>query len=157
MVQHITVFCPHGKQISTCECPSPLKAVVVRPVCSLDCIDPRSGGSEASESPSTQQATAIGSAEPRTDRPRSRIAALQALKSDWILLNEYLATSEDTEIFEPLELVLNSLCELAAIRLDSVDPRTRITAEGRVEDALRGSYADQIHAIREDGEGTPLQ
>lgn len=142
MAKHTTTVCPHGRQIRTCECPSPLKAVVIQGVCPLDCI----------ERPESEPSLGL----PVEERAKSRSELLEGLKSDWILLNDYLATSEDTEIFEPLEQVLDTLCELAGIRLDSIDPQTRKAVDGRIEEALRGGYAEQIRSL-EFPPLTPLQ
>lgn len=133
MAKHTTTVCPHGRQIRTCECPSHLKAVLIQAVCPLDCIEP----SEA-EPPFDF---------PDEDHAKSRSELLEGLKSDWILLNDYLATSEEIEIFEPLERVLDALCELAELRLDGIDPKTRNFVDGRIEEALRGGYAEQIRSL----------
>lgn len=140
MAQHLTIVCPHGRQIGTCRCPAPLKAVEVSEECPFDCA-------QASEA-STVETFEDGAGEILNrdvtdfDRLTPREALLEDLEDAWVDLNRVLARSENTELFGPLEAVLNGLTALAQVRLPSVDPGTREGGRGTRREGLSGRFSE---------------
>jgi len=139
MAQHLTIVCPHGRQIGTCRCPSPIKAVDVTDQCPFDC--------ESTPEASTAETFEGGTGEIKTrdvsdfDRLTPRDALLEDLEEAWEDLNLVLARSENTELFGPLEEVLSGLMALAQVRLPSVDPKTRDGGRGTRLEGLSGRFS----------------
>jgi len=146
MAQHLTIVCPHGRQIGTCRCPSPIKAVEVSTDCPFDCeavpAESQSSEPQKAQEEEDRPAEVLRRDVSNLHRMSPREALLEDLEDAWEDLNLVLARSENTELFGPLEEVLNGLTALAQVRLPAVDPGTRSGGRGTRREGLSGRFSE---------------
>jgi len=144
MAQHLTIVCPHGKQIGTCRCPAPIKAVEVSEDCPFGC-EVATSDAQSVEGAVSEGSANLPGVDPRDARSREK--RIEDLMESWSWLNRYLGSTEDAAFMGPLEAVLDELSALAGVRLPAIDPRSRAEIRGTTQDALRGRYRDQWSTV----------